>query len=234
MTPDRPQALLFDFDGLICDTERAARRSWDELYTRHGLEFPPGLWAAMSGRPTGEALAARDLGERLGRELTPHELRERRAAKSRLAAAEPLRPGVAALLAEATGAGIPCAVVSSADAHWVRTHLARLDVLDRFADLVTGERAAAHKPAPDLYLTALSAMGVTAARALAFEDSAVGVAAAVAAGIACVAVPNGADDPPPLTGAAAVLASLEDFTLRRPIRAPAPVTTPDTTKGEPR
>jgi beta-phosphoglucomutase-like phosphatase (HAD superfamily) len=117
--PEPVDALLLDFDGLICDTERAAHRSWESFYERHGLAFPDEVWAAIAGRVTGESYAAGDLGGRIGRELSDAELAERRREKSRLADAEPLRPGVARLLGAAARRGIRCAVVSSANPEWV-------------------------------------------------------------------------------------------------------------------
>ncbi|WP_405754042.1 HAD-IA family hydrolase [Streptomyces sp. NBC_01020] len=206
------QALLLDFDGLICDTERAAHLSWENFYGRHGLVFPDEVWAAMTGRASGESYAADDLAGRLGRALTPEELAERRADKARLAGAEPLRPGVARLLDGARRQGIPCAVVSSSDRAWVRGHLERLGVIDRFAQVVTGDQVHARKPAPDLYLRGLELLGTRPEDGLALEDSATGVAAAKAAGLRCVAVPGERGSRRTLGEADLVLASLEHLT----------------------
>lgn len=206
-------ALLLDFDGLICDTERAAYRSWAMLYARHGLKFPDEVWAAIAGRPTGESYAARDVAERLGRDLSAEELAERRRDKARLADAEPLRPGIAQLLESAAQREIPCAVVSSARRDWVFGHLRRLAVLDRFTVVVTGEQVKAHKPAPDLYLLALDLLEVGPRASLALEDSPVGVAAAKAAGLTCVAVPSAHGARAALIMADLVLDSLEQFAV---------------------
>ncbi|GAA4064233.1 HAD-IA family hydrolase [Streptomyces shaanxiensis] len=205
------EALLWDFDGLICDTERAAHRSWELLYSRHGLAFPEEVWAAMAGRAEGEKYAAQDLAERLGRALSPEELAERRGSKARLANAEPLRPGVTQLLERAARQGIRSAVVSSSDEVWVRGHLDRLKALERFTTVVTGEQVAARKPAPDLYLRALDLLGVSPKAGLALEDSHVGVAAAKAAGLTCVAVPGALGSRNELTAADLVLDSLEQL-----------------------
>ncbi|MFF9644138.1 HAD family hydrolase [Kitasatospora aureofaciens] len=207
-------ALLFDFDGLICDTENAARESWQETYRDFGLEFPDELWARMRGRHDGERLASEDLGERLGRAMTVREAERRRALKSELAQAQPLLPGVAGLLAEAAGRGLGVALVSSAPSPWVETHLRRLGVRAHFRAVVTGDLPLPNKPAPDLYLHALSELGVRAQDAVAFEDSVPGVRAAVAAALRCVAVPgSSAADPSAFAGAAAVVPTLESLTL---------------------
>ncbi|MFD7642406.1 HAD family hydrolase [Kitasatospora sp. NPDC059795] len=207
--------LLFDFDGLICDTENAARESWQQTYREFGLELPAGLWARMRGRHDGELLAADDLGERLGRAMTAQELDHRRALKSELAHAQPLLPGVAELLGEADGRGLGIALVSSAASSWVEAHLRRLGVREHFRAVVTGDLPLPNKPAPDLYLHALAELGVRAHTAVAFEDSVPGVTAAVAASLRCVAVPGAAAaaDPSAFAGASAVVPTLESLSL---------------------
>src|SRR5580704_10690996 len=182
------RAIFLDFDGLICDTERAARRSWDETYRELGLVFPADMWEQIAGRADGEAVALADLSRRLGGPVTDA-LRERRLLRKRaLSAQEPLRPGVAALIAEATRRCLTLAVVSSSRRRWVHEHLLRLGVLDRFAVIVCGDDVTKHKPAPDLYQLALRRAGLTADDVIAFEDSPPGVQAARAAGLRCVAV----------------------------------------------
>lgn len=206
------KALFLDFDGLICDTERAARQSWRDLYARFGLDFPAASWAAMIGHADGERVASTDLAARLGRELQPTELAWRRRRKQELADAEPPRPGITGLLTAAAQRGIPAAVVSSSPLSWVAPHLARTNLRRLLAFLVTGDEVAA-KPAPDLYLTALRRAAVPASAAVAFEDSPTGVRAARAAGICCVAVPSAASSPAQLTAATWTLSSVEHFDL---------------------
>lgn len=186
------RALFFDFDGLICDTERAARRSWAELYALLGTALPPEVWERMAGRSNGHETAAADLGARLRRPVTPGELAWRTARKQALSNEEPLRPGVAELMATAKTRGLLLAVVSSSPAGWVHGHLYRLGIVHRFRAVITGDDEPRHKPAPDLYLRALATTGLVPADAVAFEDSPSGVTAALAAGLRCVAVPNGA------------------------------------------
>jgi putative hydrolase of the HAD superfamily len=207
------RALLLDFDGLVCDTERAAYRSWEEMYGELGLVFTPRLWARMMGRVDGEAAAIADLGHRLGRPVDTGLVFQRRLRKWELAHQEPLRPGVADLLDAARTRGLALAVVSSSTRSWVDSHLHRLGVRDRFSVVVTGDDVAAHKPAPDSYLTALAALDLPAADALAFEDSATGVRAACAAGLSCVAVPGLVGDRTGLDAADLLLDTLAGTTL---------------------
>lgn len=208
----RAHAVLLDFDGLICDTERAARSSWERLYAYFGYEFPDSVWRLMSGHAAGHEVAEADLSRRLERPLARSELRLRSELKRWLADAEPVRPGVIALLDAAAELGFTRIVVSNSRWEWVAHHLDRLGVRARFDLLVTGELTAA-KPAPDLYLRALDLAGVAAWDAVAFEDSAAGVAAAKAAGVRCVAVPGHVGDPASLGAADLVLPCLTHFVL---------------------
>jgi len=203
------RALLLDFDGLICDTERAAFRSWTELYLEYGLAFPLDLWTQMTGRADGECLALHDLSRRLGRPVGAIVRAARRRRKQTLCQQEPLRPGVHKVLARATVANVRLAVVSSSPRSWVRHHLVRLRVLDRFFAVVTGDEAVRHKPAPDLYRLALHRIGAAAEEVLALEDSPTGVQAACAAGIRCIAVPSAVGVAASHAGAVDVIASLD-------------------------
>jgi putative hydrolase of the HAD superfamily len=104
-------------------------------------------------------------------------------------------------------------LASSSPVEWAERFLARLGLRDRFAVLATRERVARSKPAPDLYELALAELGVTAGDALAVEDSPNGVAAAKAAGLFCVAVPNPLTVGLALDNADVVLHSLDDRPL---------------------
>ncbi|MFC9591245.1 HAD family hydrolase [Streptomyces sp. NPDC056944] len=205
------RAILLDFDGLICDTEQAARDSWTALFTSHGLDFPDSLWRRMAGRHDGEELALARLAAERGTPVPPEERERRRGLKAELCRAKGLRPGVTALLDEAERRGVAAHVVSSSSADWVEPHLLRLGVRERFASLVTGDLVERRKPAPDLYLLALRRAGLSPREAYAFEDSAVGLRAARAAGLRCVVVPSAAAEGAALDGAFAVLDSLDAF-----------------------
>lgn len=208
-----PGAVFLDFDGLICETEQAARQSWIDCYERHGLEFPATMWPCMAGRSNGERVALADLAQRLGRVPSPEDVAWRRRRKQVLADREPPRPGVAALIGAARRRGIPVAVVSSSPRAWVAGHLARTGLDGSLAFVLTGDDEKRHKPAPDLYQAALRRAGVAPARAVALEDSLVGLQAARAAGLWCVLVPSAATWPTWLPGADVTLASAERFDL---------------------
>ncbi|HET7568771.1 MAG TPA: HAD family phosphatase [Gaiellaceae bacterium] len=185
------RAFLFDFDGLILDTEFASRAGWELLYREHGHELPPERWAQVVGT-TGAWDPMAHLEELVGRPLERETLNERRYAHEiALIEAEELRPGIADYFAAARRLGLRRAIVSSASRRWVDMHLQRLEEAVGWDAICTADRDQTRaKPAPTLYLEALDLLGVAAEEAVAFEDSPHGVRAAKAAGIFCVAVPN--------------------------------------------
>lgn len=188
------QALLFDFDGLILDTETPEMHIWKNIYAEYGFEYPMerglqnvGNWGHSAFDP------AAYLHELTHDSLDVEAIRSRHHDDSavlieRQAAGE----GVEAYLSEARRLGLRLAVVSSSPRYWVESHLSRLGLVRRFDHIVTGDDVLPGrvKPLPDLYLKAVGRLGLTPAQAIALEDSPPGVAAARAAGIFVVAVPN--------------------------------------------
>jgi HAD superfamily hydrolase (TIGR01509 family) len=185
------RALLFDFDGLLLDTETASRAGWQWLYREHGHELPLDKWALMVGTVQGWDPWGH-LEELVGAPLARETLNERRYAHEiSLLEAEELRPGILEYLKAAERLGLKRAIVSSASRAWIDMHLARLEHAVGWDAIVTAdqdpERA---KPRPTLYLEALRELDVEAADAIAFEDSPNGAKAAKAAGIYVVGIPN--------------------------------------------
>ena len=209
------RGLLFDFDGLLLDTESPSRLAFEELYRDHGHELPLDRWATLIGTigapfdPVGHLEEL--VGGRLDREEIAKKLRER---EHDLADLEELRPGVEEYFVEAERLGLKTAVVSSSDTSWIERHLGRLGHLEGLDTIVAanGDTARA-KPRPDLYLEALDRLALGPHEAIAFEDSPNGVRAAKAAGLACVAVPNPMTASLALDEADLVLDSLADVPL---------------------
>ena len=205
------RGLLFDFDGLIVDTETPSRASWQELYREHGHELPLDRWATLVGTVGGW-----DPFETLEELVGPVDrvaLRERRLARElELGEIEELRPGILEYLEEAERRGLATAIVSSSSNRWIDRHLGRLERAEHFDAVVAAngdeERA---KPRPTLYLEALDRLGLDAEEAVAFEDSPNGVRAAKAAGLFCVAVPNGVTATLALDEADVVVAALAEL-----------------------
>ncbi|MCB8987610.1 MAG: HAD-IA family hydrolase [Ardenticatenaceae bacterium] len=185
------RALIFDFDGLILDSEMPDFLSWQETYRSFGVELPLDLWVANIGSVT-FFNPYTHLETLLGRELDREKVKAaRRRRDDELMAQQGIMPGVAKYLAEARELGLKTAVASSSRHAWVDPLLERLGIADQFDAVCcrddVGERA---KPDPAVYQAALAALNVQADEALAFEDSPNGAAAARAAGIFCVIVPN--------------------------------------------
>jgi HAD superfamily hydrolase (TIGR01509 family) len=188
----RVRAFLFDFDGLILDTELASRAGWELLYREHGHELPAELWATLVGTTHAPWSPREHLEELVGEPLDWNSLNERRHAHEiALIEAEELRPGIAEYFAAARRLRLKRAIVSSSNRRWVDMHLERLEEGVGWDAICTADGDPARaKPAPVLYLEALGLLEVDADEAVAFEDSPNGVLAAKAAGVFCVAIPN--------------------------------------------
>lgn len=185
------KAVVFDFDGLILDTETSDYESWRETYQIYGGELPRELWNSNIGA-IGLFDPYNHLEEQVGRRLDREKvMAERRRRDEELLAAQVVLPGVEAYLTEAREMGLGIGLASSSKHEWVDPHLSRLGLRDYF-DVVrcrddVGDRG---KPDPAVYQAAVDSLGVAAGSAVAFEDSPNGALAAKRAGLFCVAVPN--------------------------------------------
>jgi HAD superfamily hydrolase (TIGR01509 family) len=206
------RAFLFDFDGLILDTETASRAGWAWLYREHGHELPPEKWALMVGTVGGWDPMGH-LETLVGEPLEAEALNERRYAHElSLLEAEELRPGIAEYLEAAERHGLKRAIVSSASRRWIDMHLARLERAIGWDAIVTADRDEERaKPRPTLYLEALDLLGVPPDEAVVFEDSPNGIRAAKAAGIFVVGIPNSVTKDFGLDEADLVVESLADL-----------------------
>jgi HAD superfamily hydrolase (TIGR01509 family) len=185
------RALIFDFDGLILDTETPMRRSWEEIFGEHGLVVSDARWARLLGATADPPEAYEMLEAHLGTSIDRFALHARRMKRElQMLASEQVLPGVRALLADAHSSDLKLALASSSERSWVEGLLHQHGLLSSFDAIVCAEDVACTKPAPDLYLEALRRIGVSSFEAVALEDSEHGVAAARSAGIFVVAVPN--------------------------------------------
>ena len=183
------QALIFDFDGLILDTETVEFEVIDELYRVHGHQLQRSRWALNLGTHGQTDLYA-DLAALAGRPLDLAGLRERQ--RTRFLArcdALALRPGLAAMLEAAQARGLALAVASSSGSGWVERWLERHSIRSYFGCVRTSDYVQHVKPAPDLFLSAAAGLGIAPEHCVVFEDSPNGMRAAAAAGMRCVAVP---------------------------------------------
>ena len=211
------QALIFDFDGLILDTETPEFTCWQNIYREHGFEFPNDRWATViGGGGHSDFDAAEHLAGLTQGRLDSASLRDRLRLESfQMIHAQGPMPGVLEYLQEAKRLKLRLAIASSSDREWVQDHARRIGVFDYFDHVVTAEDVGLGrtKPHPDLFLTALQRLKVPKEAAIVFEDSPNGVQAANRAGIAVVAVPNDVTSMLTLEGADLILRSLSEMPL---------------------
>jgi len=185
------RALIFDFDGLILDTESTEYQSWQELFTTHGCQLSLDRWIDCIGRPRGYFDFYAHLEEMKGVVIDREQIRTERHARVReLNLLQPIQPGLVDYLHDARRLGLKIGLASSSSRVWVHDHLERLALYHYFAATKCVEDTGTHKPDPAPYLAVLDALSVPADEAVAFEDSPNGIASAKAAGTLCVAVPN--------------------------------------------
>jgi len=207
------RALVFDFDGLILDTEAPIYRSWLEVYEAHGETLPFERWVQIVGSTTAEFNPQHYLEERLGRPLAQDVIDRRIERRVELILAEQLLPGILQHIDAAKTLGLKLGVASSSTRDWVSGHLERLGILGSFDCVRCRDDVNNAKPAPDLYLAVLECLAVQATEALAIEDSPNGVIAAQRAGMRCVAIPNSITVSLDLSAADLVLGALSEVTL---------------------
>ncbi len=207
--------LIFDFDGLILDTESSAFQNWTEIYRSFGAELPLEVWARCIGTSHHAFDVYEHLESQVGRKLDRQELKRVYKERERelIQNLEP-REGVIEYLKEAQRQKIALALASSSDQKWVMGHLSRLNLAECFHSIRTADDVQNVKPHPELYELTLTFMGVEPRQAIAFEDSPNGITAARAAGVYCVAVPNPVTKTLPLDHANERIESMGDISLR--------------------
>jgi HAD superfamily hydrolase (TIGR01509 family) len=188
------KALIFDFDGVILDTETPEVLVWQSIYHEYGFELPVDEWQKTIG---GYGISSFDAAEHLsllsqGR-LDPVSLRVGyRKEADKIIHASPIMPGVVSMIEQAKDKGLQVAIGSSSPHSWVDTHAKRLGIFDYFAHIICQDDVphGRTKPNPDIFLKALDQLNVEKNAAAVFEDSPNGVLAARRAGIFVVGVPN--------------------------------------------
>lgn len=186
-----PTAVLFDFDGILVDTEWAIYQAWLGTFRAHGQELPLSLYTRCIGSDF-DAWSPKTYLEdltQLGFDWVEMDADRQVGIRSALEQAGPI-DGVVDLLGEIREKGIPAAVVSSSSHFWVDGWLEKLSLREFFVEVVCKGDAPRIKPAPDLYLEAACRLGVQPEGCLVIEDSLNGLRSAHAAGMATWIVPN--------------------------------------------
>ncbi|HSB65860.1 MAG TPA: HAD family hydrolase [Anaerolineales bacterium] len=208
------RALIFDFDGLILETEGPSYQSWEAVYRSFGLDLPFSTWSTIIGTTQGPFDPLQKLQSQVTQPVDWQTVETKRmAAEQALNEAQPILPGVLQYLEDARRLGLKLGVASSSSAGWVLGHLKRLGLVNYFDCIRTKDDVEHVKPYPELYHSVLCGLGIQADEAIALEDSPNGVHSAKSAGIYCVAVPNPLTKQLPLDQADLLLGSLAEMPL---------------------
>lgn len=187
--PFLPEAVVFDMDGLMIDSERVSIACWSQAARELGLPFTEDFWLGLVGlgdRDCEQLLRQHvDAGQAAALYARCHELYEARTQQGL-----PLRPGIMEILQLLHAHGIPRAVATSTRQPRASRKLAAAGLLPFFEVVVTSSDVQHPKPAPDIYLLAAQRLGKAPSRCLALEDSPAGIRAAVGAGMTAIQVPD--------------------------------------------
>lgn len=209
------RGIIFDFDGLIVDTEWPVYQSWVAIYDSFNAELPLAQWTSIIGTSEHEHFDPFDtLEQQVGQVLDRQALRQKRYDhEMEIVFAQPILPGVEETLKAAKAHPLKLGIASSSNRDWVVGNLARLGLLEYFEIVHTSDDVERTKPDPALYRLALESLGLSPTEAIVFEDSPNGVSAAKEAGIYTVAVPNPLTARLNLDHADMVVESLAELTL---------------------
>jgi putative hydrolase of the HAD superfamily len=185
------KGIIFDFDGLIIDTEMPGCNAWAELFNQHGFSFTIEDWKKAIGTGPTAYNPASHLSQLTQGRLDPQVIQKQTLARVReLIESQPILPGVLDFIIGAERLGLPMAVASSSNRDWVEGYLLKLGIRKFFKVVCTSDDVTNVKPDPELFILATKNLGIDPSEAIIFEDSPNGIRAAKAAGISCIAIPN--------------------------------------------
>lgn len=207
------KAIVFDFDGVIIDTETPLYKSWQEIFKGYGAHLELSIWTRLIG--TADSFDVfQHLEDLTGITFDRDKLNDQRRKRYlSLVDANPLMAGVVDYIDAAEREGLGLGIASSSDRKWIIDHLTARGLVDRFSTVISRDDVERAKPAPDLFTAAVDALEVRPEEAIAIEDSANGVTAAKRAGLYTVVVPNEMTRDLPLDHADHRIDSLEDMPL---------------------
>jgi HAD superfamily hydrolase (TIGR01509 family) len=208
------KALVFDFDGLILDTETLTYKASAEIFEEKGAKLPISIWAHGAGSISDDFDLAAYFSEQIGEPVDRKEFYNRRdgLANSYIEQADIL-PGVVAILETAQKMGLKIGLATSSGDRWARNHLERLGIDHYFDAFVEANDVKNVKPDPEIFLKACEELGVKPQEAIAFEDSLNGAISAKAAGMYCVVVPNEVTKNLEFTDVDQLLGSMDETTI---------------------
>lgn len=210
------RAVIFDFDGLVVDTESTGYLTWKEIFDQHGHHLPAERYAQAVGTDflTGGYDPRRDLEQLTGQTFDWDAMEiTRRARESDLRKLLLTLPGVRDRLSEARSLGMKTAIASSSPRWWIDSWMEQLAIRDQFDHISTVDDTGKVKPDPSLFLHAATNLGVDVTEAVIFEDSLNGLMAAQSAGIRCIVAPGPMTRHLDFTGAWMQVESLDQVSL---------------------
>ncbi|MCF6410988.1 HAD family hydrolase [Pseudalkalibacillus salsuginis] len=185
------KAIVFDFDGLILDTESCEYDVLQKIYKEHGAELPLEVWGECIGTHSNYFDAHEYLEKQIGKNLDRDTIKQQRLdIFQELIKDKGPMPGVVEYLEAAEKLGLKIGLASSSSYKWVSNHLKNLGIFDYFECIKTSDDVEKVKPDPTLFQEAVKCLGVKPEEAVAFEDSANGAKAAKKAGLHTVIIPN--------------------------------------------
>src|SRR5512140_1930550 len=165
-------AIIFDFDGVIIDTETPDFELWQQVYRTHGLELNTDLWLSRAGAPVGDGFDPITHFEQLTGTTLDDQFRQSWFKRYlEICSRQPILPGVMSVFEQASQQGIKLAIASNSYYDWVERYLIQHELLRYFDCIRTRGDVKVGKPAPDLYLSAADCLGVPVQRCIAIEDS---------------------------------------------------------------
>jgi HAD superfamily hydrolase (TIGR01509 family) len=206
------KGIIFDFDGLICDTETPEVRAWEALFLENGLIFPFDRYQETIGAVHNDESPFIFLEEMLGHSITRGQYMEKFIVfRNNLIDLEPIRPGILEYLIQAQYLGLKIGLASSSPRTWIDYHLNRLSISDFFGCIKTYNDVSKTKPDPELFIKSIACMRLNPDEIVALEDSPNGVAAAKKAEIHVVVFPNEATRNFNFESADLIINSLEEL-----------------------
>ncbi|TGA99146.1 HAD family hydrolase [Sporolactobacillus shoreae] len=212
------KAIVFDFDGVILDSERIMYLVMQKMFHKYHVDLPLSVWSQAIGTQHGFD-SIRYLEEnghvKIDRESF---LEERNQLFNTLVDREDVLPGVESVLRQASELGLKIGLATSSKGDWPRRHLKRLGLADYFQSIKSWDDVQKVKPDPALYIQSLQSLQVEPKEAIAIEDSFNGSLAAKKAGMYCIVVPNAVTKQMPFGHVDGCFNSLQDVSLTKLMR----------------
>lgn len=208
------KGIIFDFDGLILDTETPDYIAWETVFRHYGAFLAFDEWAVGVGKKLEDfdILALLEAKAQTAPDKT-QVIKMHDEIASQMIDKQPLQPGILDFIRDARSKGIKLAVASSSDYKWVHGNLTKHNLVEYFDQIFTADDVVQAKPSPELYIKSLNALQISPHEAIAIEDSPNGISAAKAAALYCVAIPNHVTQKMDLKQADLILDTLENVSL---------------------